>query len=134
MLATTWLTACNTLATVPVLRPMRLAPSDAHALGDAWAGYIESFPSAKRQAALQMVQRVVPSLIAFGCTLLIFAPRVQQIQALYKIMQQQQPPPTTAPPDAFTRTFAAEAQETPQPPPRNAQARNDILDAMDGDI
>ena len=134
MLAATWLTACGTLATVPVLRPMRLAPSDAKALGDAWASYIESFPSAKRRATLQMVQRIVPGLIAFGATALIFAPRLQQVSALAKVMSEGQPRPTTQPPQSFRNTFGNGSQRPQEGPiePPNAQARNDILDAMDG--
>ncbi len=133
MLAATWLSVCNTLATVPSLAAMKIAQNEANALGQAWATYIESFPSAKRKATLQMVQRIVPGMVAFGTTALIFAPRIQVTQAQMRARSQQsqeRQPRRTPPPPVFRR-FEAEQQQR-APTQRDVQARNDIIDGMDG--
>ncbi len=73
---------------------MRITQNEARALGGAWAQYINSIPSRKRKAALEMMERIMPGLVAFGTTATVFLPRVQLIAT----HRPQEPPPTTVPP------------------------------------
>ncbi len=130
MLAATWLSACGMLATAPGLQPMRISEDEAKTLGQAWAAYIESFPGAKRHAALKMVQTIMPSIIAFGTTTLIFLPRVQLMQAMAQ--QRPQRPPTTEPtiPPPW-RAAQPPPVEGPSPGAPSREERRDIIDGMD---
>lgn len=77
-LKTTFMTTCTAISSAPnpSLRVLRITEDEAEALGSAWASYIESFPSKKRRAAMEVISRIVPSVVAFGTTWFVFAPRV----------------------------------------------------------
>lgn len=62
---------------MPGCAPLRIASEEAEALGDAWATYLDSIPSKKRKAAVEVVERIFPGLVAFGTTAMVFAPRLQ---------------------------------------------------------